>query len=163
MAAQFNTTLFSKNTPCLYFNVKSTQLPGDARRCQEWLSTDEPHNTDMGRITLYNTPHWIILRLIVRYLGVLLDDIGLNYSITSPTMNSLDIDAFITDPARDPKEPYMVNRKIPVQLVVQGTWDIMRFLEYEIINFTMRQCLGKTYGWAEKNHIYIKNISFIAC
>ena len=158
MSVHFQTQLFQSNTPCLYFNVTSTHLPLHVTRHDEDLfSQDE----DIGRITINDAPHWMVLRLIARYMSAHLNSLGLHYSITSPNMNSLDIDAIMADPACDPKAPFMVNRKIPVQIVVQGTMGVMRYLELQVLYFLTRQLLGKTFGDAEKNHMYIREIIYL--
>ena len=149
----FNTHLFSGNTPCLYYNVNAKQYPVHKGSLND--------HEDISRITIYGTPHWMVMRLIARYLVALLNDNGLDYSITSPHMNCLDIDAIITDPSCDPKSPYMAARKIPVQIVIQGKQHAMNFIEMEVISFLTRQLLGKEYGYAEKNHTYIRNIRYI--
>ena len=143
----FNTQLFHGNTPCLYYNVKSNPK-----------SQTEP---DISRITIYGAPHWMVMGLIARYLCALLNDNGVDFSITSPHMTSMDINTFITDPACDPKAPYMSACRIPVQIAVQGSCHMMNFIEMEVISFLTRQLLGKEYGYAEKNHTYIRNIRYI--
>lgn len=156
----FQTQLFNSNTPCLYFNVTTTFLPFHViRHDDEDMMFSQ--NDEIGRITINDTPHWIVLRLIARYMSAQLDDLGLHYSITSPDMSSFDIDAIMTDPSCDPKAPYMVNRNIPVQIVVQGVLGIMRYLELQLLHFLTRQLLGKTFGDAEKNHMYIRRIRYI--
>ena len=152
-------TSFRTNTPCLYFNVMSTQLPVHVVRRPVYARSEE-----MGRITIYDTPHWMVLRLIARYLKALFDDIGLHGSVTSPHMSSFDIETFLTDPAKllwDTNAPYMANCKIPEQIAIVGTYGIMTFLEYEIVGFLTRQLLGKSYGYLENNHIYIKGINYL--
>ena len=158
--SQFNTDLFKDSKPCMYFNLMSTQTPPQTRNSFEDVFCHQPCY-DIARITINETPHWSILCLIARHIRAILNDLGMAYAITSPDMGPSDIDAAITDPACDPEKPYMVNRKIPVQIAVQGPKNVLDLLHLQLLNFLTRQMLGKTYHYVEKNHMYLGYIAVI--
>ena len=161
----FDTSLFIKNTPCLYFNIHTRELPPSTPESRKWLSDRENRDTPLreaGRISIRRTAHWTILRTLARYLKTLFHNTGLQYTITTPHMSAVDIDAYMIDPATDVRQRSMAGRRIPVLLAVQGAFHVTNYLQGEIISFLMRQSLGKSYSYVERGHFYIRDIVNIA-
>ena len=164
----FPTNLFvrSKYSPTLYFNVTTSDVEQEHIRRHELMgpSEDDVDTAILpGRITIHDVPHRLTMNLIARYIKLRLDRFDLNYNIASDTMTYFDINATITDPAEDPREPYMVNHKSPAQIVVQGTERVIWVLHSDISNFLTRQMLGKSSMCPEWRHFRIRNIKPIVC
>ena len=156
----FHTDLFKKNKPCLYINVTTNDLP-EHLRLEYVPGTNKNPCYEPSRITINDVSDRLVLCLIARYIIERLDKVDLNYIASSPDMDYYDIQAALADPDLDRNQPYMVNHKIPVQIVVQGISDIMWMLDWNIQQFLTRQMVGKRFGWAEFGHHWLTDINHI--
>ena len=157
----FPTNLFTEATysPALCFNVTTREVNPEYIQTYN-LSVEEENFADHhpSRITIHGFPNRLSVNLIARYIRTRLELLGLHYNITSDSMTYFDINAAITDPVRDPRQPYMVNHKTPAQIIVQGTKHVLWILHNDICFFLTRQLLGKTTMFPEVDHFLIKSI-----
>ena len=148
----------------LYFNVTTPVVGPETIRHYELSGPmeEETFPDRPARITILGVPR-LAMNLIARYIQARLDLFDLHYSIASYGMDYLDINATLTNPVQDPKQPYMVNHKTPAQLIMQGSMHIIWILHNDICNFLTCQLHGKTMLFPERNHFLIKSIRPIVC
>ena len=104
----------------------------------------------MARLTINHTPHHVFLCMIGRYIIRKLKEYDLKFSVTSPDMDGIDIDACIHDPSE--REYYLVNRRVPVQIVVQGVESLIHLIECDANSFCTEQLLRRTSTCLESGH-----------
>ena len=143
----FPTNLFTqgKYSPTLYFNVSTREVNPDCiRRHKLFAPLDDNEPNAPARMTIHCVPYRLSMNLIARYIRARLELFDLQHTITSDAMTYFDINASITDPALDPRQPYMVNHKTPAQIVVQGTQHVVWILHSDIGSFLTCQLHGHT-------------------
>ena len=156
----FNQGMYS---PTLCFNVITREINQEYVQTYELLSVKEESSADRSpaRITIQDISNRLCVNLIARYMRMRLEFLHLHYTITSDSMTRDDINAAITDPAQDPRQPYMVNHRTPAQIIVQGACEVIRILHSDIGSFLTRQLHGCVTMCPEMNHFLIESITQI--
>ena len=78
-------------------------------------------------------------------------------------MDFEDIQITLTDPAEYPAHVDLFSHSLPIQIVILGSKDMMRWLEADILDFMTRQQLRKQYAELEDNHWCLHSVSPLWC
>ena len=124
----------------LYFNVTTPVVNPETIRHYELSGPieEETFPDHPARITIHSVSNRLSMNLLARYIQAQLELFDLHYSIASDCMTYLDINATLTDPVQDPRQPYMMNHKTPAQLIVQGSTHVVWIFHNDICNFLTR-------------------------
>ena len=147
-------TKFNASAPCLRIQIETKAPP---RKFYE----KEDHAP--ARITVHRASHPAFMLLLVRFIVHRLKTNGIKHGVSGKSMDFEDIQITLTDPAEYPAHVDLFSHSLPIQIVILGSKDMMRWLEADILDFMTKQQLRKQYADVADNHWCLHSVSPLWC